>query len=103
MAEKMSWKKVKNEVIDMVDERITALQIRNEAVRERVSLYLDEDVRAFTWGVRKMLLLDLARDPKYCDDEGITIFQLIDDIETRSNTLMELLELRKDMQKIGKS
>lgn len=103
MAERMSWKKAKTEAIGMVDERITALQTRNNEVMEHVSLYLDEDVRTFTWGVRKMMLLEHVRNPKYCNDEAITIRHMIDDIENRSNTILELLKLRKDMQKIGKS
>lgn len=73
---------------------------KQNEVKKHVSLFLPEEVRNFTWGVRRMMLTNSfdGRD----EDEVMEICRLLDDISNRSDIMLELLNLKNEIKGMGK-
>lgn len=96
----MTYKLFKRNMLSMIDDRIDELLSQQNVAEECVSRYLPEEVRDLTWIERKSMLLGSLNERE--NGEEIRIRQLLYDISSKRDSMLELVTLRQEIQKIGK-
>ena len=90
-----SYKKMNEDCLMVIDNNIDKLIERSWDIKRSLGLYLPEEVRNFTWGVQRMMLLDQSYE-----DKGvyITIKKKLNEIDNLSEQMQNLLEVRKEIK-----
>lgn len=89
-----SYKKMNRDCLTVIDNKIDKIIERSWDIKKILSLYLPEEVRNFTWGVQRRMLLE----QRY-EDKGIyiTIKKRLNDIDNLSEQMQNLLDVRREI------